>query len=407
MVLQASQVHPAVKYTLAALGSLHESLEIAYTTWLDDRARPAHIFSLQQYNKAVSILTTKDSSIPLEVLLISCVLFVCYETLQRNYGTAVKILQSGCDVLDRWQKSEGKDPAFLTINSASDAIRNDIAPVLNRARVQASTFITLAASSLFPKAQAADVNVYIPEAFSSLHHARTCFDSIMEQIYNSMHPVECQPDHQLVPSLVIRFQTILDDWYAKTTVLLDQNIHQQDHNFMRGALFLKLHYRVACIVLHTISYADEMLFDNHVQDFEAIVTLSAEFLKFSNGDSKYDNPKCLPLTKLSFGFDLGIVAALFLTALHCRDPFIRRGAIGILNSGHRREGAWDSYAGAKIARYIMGIEEQGLKHVRSCADVPESSRVKLLNGDDKCLGPGGSTPLGKDERLARIRGKCL
>jgi hypothetical protein len=105
LVMRISHHQPAIKHTLTALGSLGESLEIAYSTWRDEMAQPLHIFSLKQYSKATSLLKDDYTCVSTEVILISCVLFVCFETLQKSCESAMSLLDNGLKLLAQWQSS--------------------------------------------------------------------------------------------------------------------------------------------------------------------------------------------------------------------------------------------------------------------------------------------------------------
>jgi hypothetical protein len=59
----------------------------------------------------------------------------------------------------------------------------------------------------------------------------------------------------------------------------------------------------------------------------------------------------------TFSMDLGIVAPLFVVATKCRVPTLRRQAIELLRGCSRREGMWDSELTARIAHWVMTLEE--------------------------------------------------
>lgn len=72
--------------------------------------------------------------------------------------------------------------------------------------------------------------------------------------------------------------------------------------------------------------------------------------------------------------DLGIVGPLFDVASRCRDPTIRRKAIGLLKSSPRQEGIWNASVAARFAERLVEIEE-GLGDVTSCSGVLKLARV--------------------------------
>ena len=61
---------------------------------------------------------------------------------------------------------------------------------------------------------------------------------------------------------------------------------------------------------------------------------------------------------------------LHLTALKCRDPQIRRGAIALLLDCPVREGVWDGVMLAKVDEKLNLLEEGGI--------IPEEKRRRLI-----------------------------
>jgi hypothetical protein len=94
-----------------------------------------------------------------------------------------------------------------------------------------------------------------------------------------------------------------------------------------------------------------MAYDSYISDFAEITALADKF-RVSSNESRCQRKKRPTLTA-----DTGIIEPLFVTALKCRDPFIRRNAIALLESWPHREGFWDSALVAKLAQKVVDIEE--------------------------------------------------
>lgn len=82
---------------------------------------------------------------------------------------------------------------------------------------------------------------------------------------------------------------------------------------------------------------------------------------------------------------------LYIAALKCRDPVVRREAIALLLGRSWREGVWDSILAGKISQWMMEIE---VECIRADGFVPEWSRVR-----------GAEVNFDLKERSARV--KCL
>jgi hypothetical protein len=65
-----------------------------------------------------------------------------------------------------------------------------------------------------------------------------------------------------------------------------------------------------------------------------------------------------PPRMATFSFDRGVVAPLFTEATKCREPTVRRKALGLLQQYSRREGIWDSCVAFGVATWFMNKEEE-------------------------------------------------
>ena len=77
-LLQAIHLEASIRHAAVALGSLHESFELG----LSGSNKHGGIFALQQYVKAIELLTTsirEKGKQAADVALMTCVLFVCFE----------------------------------------------------------------------------------------------------------------------------------------------------------------------------------------------------------------------------------------------------------------------------------------------------------------------------------------
>jgi hypothetical protein len=111
---------------------------------------------------------------------------------------------------------------------------------------------------------------------------------------------------------------------------------------------------------------DQALWDEFCPIFDKTVSLAAEVLA-ADTDTSSGKPY--------ISLDLGIIGPLFDVASRCRDPTIRRKAIGLLESTPRQEGIWNASLAAALAQRLVEVEEEGLGNVTSCSDVPKLARL--------------------------------
>lgn len=78
LLLQATYHEPALQHAAVALGALHERYELRRSNHIEND----HAFALQQYVKALRFVTTpmrERGKQAVDVALMTCVLFVCFE----------------------------------------------------------------------------------------------------------------------------------------------------------------------------------------------------------------------------------------------------------------------------------------------------------------------------------------
>ena len=63
----------------------------------------------------------------------------------------------------------------------------------------------------------------------------------------------------------------------------------------------------------------------------------------------------------SYCWEDRIVPPLYLIATKCRVHHLRHAAIALLLSERRREGIWDSILCGKVAEWMVGLEEEGVR----------------------------------------------
>ena len=111
--------------------------------------------------------------------------------------------------------------------------------------------------------------------------------------------------------------------------------------------------------------AEETAWDDRVADFEAIVLLAERLTGLrTNHEQESKVNATVPLMtghctwRDLFTFEMGAMPAVYFTALKCRCPVTRRGAIRVLEMMRpRREGLWDARQLAVIAKRVVGLEE--------------------------------------------------
>lgn len=397
LLLQASFTDAAVRHALVAVSCTFETQEKALSqgqslgrsvkTQSNDRD-----FVLRQYNHAIRSLTQRSpgNKPSREIVLITCLLFICLEFLHGNVDSALMHLANGLHVLhEDFSSSASSDPeAFphlqppslspsisqqsrstetevnamnvpetslsrsVSSGPNSDEVKKMIRPLYSRLSCLASFF----GQPMFDRI-ASDHELRmlsIPTVFSSITEAHTKLTVVLTRIFAFYR--ECAPCRYAAssarrwpPESVKRLlEARLAEWSCSFAVFLSANLDSLSPSSLSTVSFLKLLRHVLVVFLGICFSSYELAYDAHLSDFKAIV---------SHAETLVDKESISP----SFSFEMGIVPPLYWTAIKCRHHAVRWRAIELMRLSQRREGLWDSDLDARAATRVIGTEEQGVQ----------------------------------------------
>ena len=363
IVLQVCHVEPAVRHAVLALSSLHQLSEAR-------RDDPSVALSHQRYadqhyyqalGAAQSLLQSSGAE-DIDRVLITCLVFTCYENVRGNYAASQLHTSSGRSIMAQHRERLSR------LSRRNDL--NEIQQLFARLDIGALAFSP--SSSPYPydiaSFYATSPNL-IPDAFDTIEDARA--------------PLI---DH-IRWSLVIRridLATVLQD--PTLFALLESDRSKvAEHLTLWSARFEELAARdcnASPILIRTLRiwhqlvsidvvanwYGSELRYDAHVAQYEHLVSTAEEIIELLA--QKPDRG--------AFSFDLGITIPLFATAERCRDPHIRRRALKAMHAGPRQEGTWGPGAALAAEKWVL-FEEQGLGHVEKASDIPEWRRIRNMD----------------------------
>ena len=237
----------------------------------------------------------------------------------------------------------------------------------------------------------------IPDHFVTLRQARLSWDTLCEHIFRFMESMfqYANGPPNLLPKYMLsygqQFKNRIESWSdAFEPLLLNRVSPSVTRQEKAGIAVLKM-FQIMAQILYMMTFSDtEMKFDGFQLHFKAIVDLANEVVGdeerraaaarcpdatrcvhhshdrdthaygFDFSDDYRKGFRCKPShIKASFSADLGIVPPLYVVATKSRDRVLRRQAIQLLRSSARREGMWDSELVARIAMWVVDIEEEG------------------------------------------------
>ena len=378
LVLQACHTEPTIRHAVIALGSLHETTQNKDSAMLKN-GEAYDKFALQQCNKAITNLNqglAVKGQQSIQVLLMSCVIFVCFETLQGNYESALTHMESGLRMYRNWQ-AENSNPGPGVSSGRHHTIDKEIVQIFSRLNLQVLMFPDT--HLLGRDFYTAHVNPLIdppPTTFSCVKEARDRLDNCMNYIFQSVLVAyfgRQDMDQGTDGSLEFQhYQALLSQWSVLFGAFMRSCGPALGAEDRQRVELLEIQYKTATILFSTGMSPAETAFDAYNSEFKNIVGLTSSLV---------GNSRELGVTEKTghFSLDMGVVPPLYLAATRCRDPLIRRQALSILSATTRQEGVWNSQMLAKIADRLMSIEEEGIGQLMSSEDVPASSRLSVLN----------------------------
>jgi hypothetical protein len=371
LIPQVSQAEPAVRHALLALSSLYEAYEFNGKPHRDlncNLAERLTRFALHQYTKAVGLLADRLSTDQpsFQAILISCLIFVWIEFLQHNLDTALRHLQSGLQILKDLQQSSDQPRIDASLPRLFTRLHT-------QARLHGSPTSNFNSSTSEKHLKVLNI---VPCAFSSILEARNCLDAELDSIYRFMrrmykpefvsatiknHPF---PDPLSLEAIVHHHLQNLCLWQTAFQNSPSVSSQPPDAKHAAGIDLLQIQHASVSIMLKTLLEVSEMVFDQLTSKFERILTLAERLIQ---------NTRSRGILVLSF--DIGVLAPLFLVALKCREPIIRRKAIALLKRAPEREGIWYRDSVVEFAELKFEMEERGRGSLAKTSPLPVSARM--------------------------------
>ncbi|KAE8148705.1 putative C6 finger domain protein [Aspergillus avenaceus] len=387
VIPQICRSEPAVWDAINAISALYEFPEQCLDpVFLRRRKEDFHSFNQNQkealtwYSRSLSSIRTqidRGNASPY-VALITCVLYICIETIQGRVEEALQLYQQGVDLIFRLR-------AQADFNAIPDAnttlLENTIIPIFVRLGTVALSISGVPASGLFHGLQPSAEN-----KFTSIHAARLAIvpvvaEGMLFQRMAQMHLLEAR-DNLVQRGELIGKQTALQVQLAQWRYTYDDFVRTFDRegtHLDKGAAASLLVYHAATRVIVSTSLSqDECIFDSHLQDFQVIVHQATVALEVSAGPDGTQPP---------FTFEMGVGLPLFLTVMKCRYLSLRRRAFDLLQKAPKVQGFYKCSPGAAIVDKIMQLEEENRRSLveesrtRSNLDTITPSTGDKYNGE--------------------------
>lgn len=379
--LQLSLTEPAIKYALCSLSALHNMFRAEHgKTSPSGRSAAEHKnYSLTQYNLAVKHtqeLLARSGDGNAEVVikgLVACILFICFENLMGNRNTAQMHLQNGLRIISRHTQSGKPKPNNASPGTCKVTVPDDIVQVLNRLDLQAMSFTGSREPYPYHLHQdKLEIDAIPPSPFTSIDEAT---DFLINTFRTTFRLVAASEPHPIPQAPLDFLATVLTSWSRSFTHLISTTKVQKA--YPNSIILLKMYHTVLDIIISTRVYGFETLHDAQLPRYQYLVNLGLKLLDNENAADPVMSEDTI------FSFEPGVIFALFFTAIKCRDPVLRRRAVELLGKNGHQEGAWESVGAARVAEFVIGVEEEGLLpgeiEGAGAEVVKEANRICLVN----------------------------
>ncbi|KAH7357243.1 hypothetical protein BKA65DRAFT_223448 [Rhexocercosporidium sp. MPI-PUGE-AT-0058] len=372
VALQESQTNFSVRHAIVAIGALARSTDrsLCGSHRMDSSHGPHREFALQQYEKAIQGLresmNTNDHWRCIRASVISCLVLAFFDNFIGNGGFALQHIRHARDIL---LAANIVVPSVVTSRNREE---DHISSMFLRLDMQALCAMGIEDNRTYVALESHNPNFTLPARFTSVEEARNTRNTIVSEGYNFFYQAakyETLAPEQ-IPESILRIRDYMIEQIHLLHSLLDSLLLEVEPDLVCHPLSrpesLKLYSTVLLVRLTSCLGAPETACDALLPYFEFLLDISREILEYEAAG----NP--IIFDSEIFTHEVRTIAPLFLTATKCRSRTLRREAISLLLSSHRREWMYDSLLAGKIGEWMMGIEEEAMDEY-GC--IPESSRA--------------------------------
>lgn len=358
LVIQASQSQACVRHSLAAISSLHEWIELTKRTpWQN------YTFTLY-YTKGITEINQSQGHLPLEIILISCLLFAHCDFLMGASAAGLAHLKSGHRIISENRKRG--------IQIAPEIV-GYIEPIILGFMAKSDNYKMREETG--PRAKLTEQSTYalpeMPEIFEDLTQANKYLQSAL---YWVLLLELGQPHHLLtltpgVRKYVFDWATAFGRWKA--------SLGNDDPRLKDFQLLLLAHHRMALLILRSLPPENDKCYSRAAADFRIMFAQMRTFLR-----SGYNNVDKQPDSELVLNVHLGFIAPLYFIATQCRVRDIRCNALEALQDLKVVEGHWNSCVASAVARAAIEVEKryQGIGSMKATR-IKVESVGRLRDGD--------------------------
>lgn len=357
-VPQICRTEPAVWDAIIAISSLFEtpdmSLDLPSLRQGHSRALcQRQVDALDWYSRSVSAVRRgiERGGIDSFVGLITCILFICIESILGSLDEAMHLYGQGVRlILALWAQKSG---GTLTATQTS-LLRDTVIPIF----IRLASFSPQSTSGLaITMVQETEYILTLPEQVSSLKSAREAIVMLCGEISLFEHTCEnyLQKSRawQISEDMEFQRKTLsarLERWNMAFSGLMDSLRKKDDLSPLHVSIcaLLSSYYEMLFVILAICGSPLRITTDNYTGNFRTIVEKAAIAI---NNSARRDG------TQPPYTFEVSLGPPLWFTCLRCREPTLRRAALALLRRTHQVQGLSKRDQGTAIIELVMMLEE--------------------------------------------------
>lgn len=340
-VLQLSRSEPAVWDAVIAISALHESPtpSLDLSPKGNEKNEALNWYSRSMMNVRKLIEQNRANQ---EIAVVTCVLYICIETMQGHMKEALQLYEQGIALIHELRTASAARASFL---------EDTIIPLFSRLGTAAlSTAGVPVVKDLFALADHRGNTGFLTAEAARAALAPLMRESLLFCWEAGAHILEAGSVADVSAEVFDRRQNFLarlEDWYRLFIALAS---NQPDHMYQNAVSTLRTFHAAIYIILSTCLTQRETAFDNYLSHFRIIVEHASQALASITPD----------ISQTPFTFESGVGQPLFLTAISCRDPVLRREALALLRRVPQ-EGFFECKPRVASAEEYIRMEEGGME----------------------------------------------
>lgn len=349
-VLQLCRMEPAIWDAIISLSVLYERPpihEVSAFRLVNAPAEVEHSYhhdALVWYSRSLAVVQQRiDRGVAdITVSMISCILFIAIELLQGNRKAAIALCRQGTQMITSLTKSaenaSSNGPSLSFLNAV-------VKPIFLRL----DTWALIIDGD--PNSRWSFDPVSLDMRLTTVEEARDVLHGIVAdmKIFNidtKRHWSNTPEGHvHDTTALVERQANIkyrLDQWYQSFTSIMPLEHHEG------GTALLLMTYFGVFIEVQTCLDPDQMAYDAYEAEFAQIIHYAPTAIESTRSPTGHQPP---------FMFEVGPFLPLFITALKCRFPQLRRNALRFLQEAPPAQGLFMCRPAADVVAVIVALEE--------------------------------------------------